>query len=185
MYSLGTIKDDNSIVLWFVIVTMNESKQSERPDSIEDVHDRLGDTRRSILEAIRAVGGEGDTATVKRSTEAAIPEGSTRYHFRWLEEEGLIVEVGRRDVSHGGKDAIVWELTDAGADLLERIDKVEGREDRPQTIEGLNDRIDSLEDEVSQLKDVVRTALDDELRTIISEEVAKELEKRQVEANEK
>lgn len=164
---------------------MSDPQQSEESVSIEDERRRLGDTRRGVLEAMRALGGEGNTSEIRQTTEVEIPEGSTRYHFRWLSDEGLIREVDRERVSHGGRDVIVWSLTEDGEQLLERIDVDEGREDRPQTIEGLNDRIDSLEDEVSQLKDVVRTALDDELRTIISEEVAKELEKRQVEANEK
>ncbi|WP_339106515.1 hypothetical protein [Haloterrigena salinisoli] len=157
---------------------MSESKQSERSDSIEDVHGRLGDIRQSLLEALRAIGGEGNTSSVKQATETEIPEGSTRYHFGWLRNEGLIREVGREPIGRG-RDAIVWELTDAGADLLERIDEVEGREDRPQTIEGLNDRIDELEDDVENLKDVVRSALDEDLRQIISEEVEKKLKQRE------
>ncbi|WP_339105882.1 hypothetical protein [Haloterrigena salinisoli] len=153
---------------------MGESQKSEESVTI----DRLGDTRRSILETIRAVGGEGDTSTIKRTTETEIPEGSTRYHFRWLEEEGLIVEIGRKDVSHGGKDAIVWGLTDAGEDLLETIDAEMGRDDRPKTVSELNERIDELESEVENLKEVVRSALSEDLPAIISEHVEKELEQR-------
>lgn len=158
---------------------MSESQEPEKSTRFEALHDRLGDTRRSLLESLRAVGGEGNTSVVKQATETEIPEGSTGYHFGWLQDEGMIQEVDREDVSHGGRDVIVWSLTDAGEQLLEEIDEQEGRGDRPQTIEGLNDRVDELESEVSKLKDIVRTALDDELRTIISEEVERELEKRE------
>lgn len=140
--------------------------------------ERLGETRRSLLEALRAIGGEGNTSEILQATAAEVPEGSRGYHFRWLEGEGLIVEVDRQEVSHGGKDVVVWGITEDGEQLLEEIDALEDRGDRPQTIEGLNDRIDELESEVSNLKDVVWTALDEDLRQIISEEVEKELEHR-------
>ncbi|MDG5821626.1 hypothetical protein [Natronococcus sp. A-GB7] len=131
---------------------MNGSQQSEGSDSIEDVRDRLGSTRRGILKALRAVGGEGDTSTVRQTTGAEIPEGSVRYHFRWLADENLIREVDREEVSHGGRDVIVWSLTESGEQLLEAIDEERGREDRPQTIEGLNDRIDELENDLEAIK---------------------------------
>ena len=130
---------------------MNESQQSEGSTPIKDVRDRLGGTRQSLLEALRAVGGEGNTTTVKQATDVEIPEGSTRYHFGWLRDEDLIREVDREAVGRG-RDAIVWSLTDAGEQLLEAIDEERGREDRPQTIEGLNDRIDELENDLEAIK---------------------------------
>lgn len=132
---------------------MSESQGRERSASIENVRERLGDTRRGLLEALRAIGGEGNTSSIRQTTEVEIPEGSTRYHFGWLEDEELIEEINRERVSGGGRDAIVWSLTPTGEELLEAIDVDEGREDRPQTIEGLNDRIDELEQDLDQVKD--------------------------------
>lgn len=130
---------------------MSEHKQSEKSGGSEEILERLGDVRRSLLKGLRAVGGEGNTTEIKQAIEtesgSEVPVGSTQYHFRWLESEGLIVEVDREEVNHGGRNVIVWGLTDAGEQLLEQIDGQEGREDRPQTLEGLNDRLDELERE--------------------------------------
>lgn len=127
---------------------MSEAQKCEESTQLEN---RLGDTRQGVLEAIRAVGGEANTATVRQTTEVEIPDGSIRYHFRWLEDKGLLEEIDREDFG-GGRDVIVWSLTADGEELLQTIDAKEGRGDRPQTFDGLNDRIDELEAELGQVK---------------------------------
>ncbi|WP_339106282.1 hypothetical protein [Haloterrigena salinisoli] len=124
---------------------MADSQESEESVSF----DQLGDHRRSILETVRGLGGEANAAEIRQRTD--VPEGSFGWHFGKLEEWSLLEDVGRQNVG-GGDDAIVWSLTDAGADLLERIDVEEGREDRPQTFEGLNNRIDELETDLEAIK---------------------------------
>ncbi|WP_152424884.1 hypothetical protein [Natronococcus jeotgali] len=162
---------------------MSQHKQSERSDGSEDMIERLGDIRRSALKGLRAVGGEGNTTEIRQAVETEtgtkIPVGSTQYHFRWLESEGLIVEVDREEVNHGGQNAIVWGLTEDGQQLLEEIDALEDRGDRPQTLEGLNDRIDELEQEVEDLRENIRLTFENDLPAVVEELVENELQDRE------
>lgn len=148
---------------------------SESSGKFDEISEQITEDRGALLTALsRSDSDERSTTELRR--EAGIPSGSMSYHMQTLVDLGLVEVVGETD-GEGTIPANVYSITSLGQEFL---DSSHWRSfPTSDDIERLENHVSSLEDELETLKDVVRRGLGDDLRTIISEEVEKELEQRE------
>jgi predicted ArsR family transcriptional regulator len=130
---------------------MEDDSSDDAAPSLASIEERISDTRADLLAVLgrAADAGDGGLPTGELRREADIPTGSMSYHMDALEEWALVDVVGREQEG-GGDPSKVWALTERGREFLERpaTHRLPTREE----VEALHDRVDALEEQLSELK---------------------------------
>jgi predicted ArsR family transcriptional regulator len=130
---------------------MTDDNSGGEEPSLATIAEQISDTRADLLAVLGRdadAGGDGlPTGELRR--EADVPTGSMSYHMDALEEWGLVDVVGREQEG-GGDPSKVWALTARGQEFLDR--PAARRLPTRAEVEALHDRVDALEEQLSELK---------------------------------
>lgn len=130
---------------------MGESSQSTPAETFEGLVAQTHGPRRMIVIGLRFYGGQANSQQLRRYGD--IP--SRNYHFKKLEEQEVIEQVGD-DTSGGGDAAKVYRLTDLGREVVEELQSSE----ETSTVTEIEDRITRLEEKVEELDGLLHRIAD-------------------------
>ena len=142
---------------------MDSDKSDETLPLFEQIDDEMSEDQAKLLATVHAAADGMPTGRLREAV--SIPSGSMHYHLTRLEEWGLVEVVGRQSEG-GGSPSKVWNTTEQGATYLERPgptapttfhDLVTHIEDLERDLDRREERIETLESDVQDLKSAYNT----------------------------
>ena len=140
---------------------MGTADDSEGVDTLEELAEQTQGPRARIIDGLQFYNGEAHSKQLRKYGD--IPSG--RYHFNKLLDQDVIEKVGEKHAGRGGT-ASVYQLTDLGEDLADELggaldagatvsQLVDRLDQQQETIEGLEDEIEELQQRYNALADYV------------------------------
>ncbi len=142
---------------------MESDRSDEKSPLFEQIDDKMSEDQSKLLATVHAAADGMPTGQLREAV--SIPSGSMHYHLTRLEDWNLI-EVVARQSEGGGSPSKVWDTTEQGTTYLERPgptapttfhDLVTHIEDLERDLDRREERIESLESDVQDLKSAYNT----------------------------
>ena len=142
---------------------MDSDTSDETLPVFKQIDEEMSEDQAKLLATVHAAADGLPTGRLREAV--SIPSGSMHYHLTRLEEWDLVEVVGR-EAEGGGSPSKVWNTTEQGATYLERPgptapttfhDLVTHIEDLERDLDRREERIESLESDVQDLKSAYNT----------------------------
>lgn len=158
--------------------TQKSENNGEFIPTFEEVAEQLGEQRHDLLSILQRSDETGvNTSQLRKAAD--IPSGSMTHHMSQLERWELVEEIDRVYAGRGSR-AIVWTLTERGAEFCEEwladtrsVARSRDIDELREAQAALDQRVEALENDVEEVQDlVIRIAVKN---GIITEEQAEEM----------